>query len=51
MPDKLAVFRCDAGPSVGYGHFSRCLGLAEALEDNGWSCRFVMSRIGAELAF
>ncbi len=38
----LAVFRCDASPTIGAGHVSRCLALAEALTDAGWRVRFVV---------
>jgi UDP-2,4-diacetamido-2,4,6-trideoxy-beta-L-altropyranose hydrolase len=38
---QRAVFRCDAGRSIGTGHFVRCLALAEALVERGWSCLFL----------
>jgi UDP-2,4-diacetamido-2,4,6-trideoxy-beta-L-altropyranose hydrolase len=36
-----AVFRCDGGPTIGAGHLSRCLTLADALAQAGWSSRFL----------
>lgn len=38
---QQAVFRCDAGRSIGTGHLMRCLALAEALTERGWACRFL----------
>ena len=38
----LALFRCDASASIGAGHVSRCLALAEALADAGWRIGFVV---------
>jgi UDP-2,4-diacetamido-2,4,6-trideoxy-beta-L-altropyranose hydrolase len=38
---QQAVFRCDAGRSIGTGHLMRCLALAEALTERGWTCRFL----------
>jgi UDP-2,4-diacetamido-2,4,6-trideoxy-beta-L-altropyranose hydrolase len=38
---QQAVFRCDAGRSIGTGHLVRCLALAEALTERGWACRFL----------
>jgi UDP-2,4-diacetamido-2,4,6-trideoxy-beta-L-altropyranose hydrolase len=38
----LALFRCDASPTIGAGHVSRCLALAEALTETGWRVRFVV---------
>jgi UDP-2,4-diacetamido-2,4,6-trideoxy-beta-L-altropyranose hydrolase len=35
-----AVFRCDASPSIGGGHVSRCLSFAEALDVAGWRVAF-----------
>lgn len=33
-----AVFRCDATADIGFGHISRCIALAEALQLYGVSC-------------
>lgn len=41
---RLALFRCDASASIGAGHVSRCLALAEALAEAGWRVAFVVSR-------
>jgi UDP-2,4-diacetamido-2,4,6-trideoxy-beta-L-altropyranose hydrolase len=38
----LAVFRCDASPTIGAGHVSRCLAIAEALADVGWRIAFAV---------
>ncbi len=38
--ETLAVFRCDASPSVGYGHLRRCEALAAPLRRAGWTCEF-----------
>lgn len=45
MP-PLAVIRADAGPAMGGGHVQRCLALADALREHGWSCAFA-TRAGA----
>jgi UDP-2,4-diacetamido-2,4,6-trideoxy-beta-L-altropyranose hydrolase len=37
---SLVAFRCDGIPATGLGHLSRCLGLAEALEEQGAAVRF-----------
>jgi UDP-2,4-diacetamido-2,4,6-trideoxy-beta-L-altropyranose hydrolase len=42
MPSPHAIFRCDAAPSIGAGHVTRCLALAEALSENGWDIGFVV---------
>ncbi len=34
----LAVFRADAGSTIGWGHIMRCSALAVALRDAGWRC-------------
>lgn len=34
----LAVFRTDAGSTIGWGHIMRCSALAISLRDAGWRC-------------
>lgn len=43
MALKRALFRCDAGRSIGAGHVTRCLALAEPLANRGWSITFAVS--------
>ena len=40
---ELAIFRCDADEAIGGGHVVRCMGLAEALQHDGWSVAFAVS--------
>jgi UDP-2,4-diacetamido-2,4,6-trideoxy-beta-L-altropyranose hydrolase len=37
----LALFRCDGSPTIGAGHVTRCLSVAQFLSRAGWSCVFV----------
>ena len=39
---KNIIFRCDASQSIGYGHFSRCLSVAQCLKDFNWNVHFAM---------
>src|ERR1700748_3553478 len=38
-----AIFRTDASVTIGGGHVRRCIALADALADSGWSIGFVCS--------
>ena len=40
MSGQVAVFRCDASRQLGSGHVVRCLALADALAEAGWTCIF-----------
>jgi len=42
MTAPLAFFRCDASPTIGAGHVTRCLALAEALSEAGWDIIFAV---------
>jgi len=37
----MILFRCNAGPSIGFGHLVRCRSLAVALKEQGESCVMV----------
>lgn len=37
---RVVLCLCDGGADVGFGHISRCLALAEAFEECGWSAIF-----------
>ena len=47
---RLAVFRCDASPELGGGHVARCLVLADAMRDQGWSNIFAVQPGTAKVA-
>ena len=43
MAQPQAIFRCDGGLAIGAGHLSRCLTLADALAETGWSSLFLVN--------
>jgi len=49
-PSKTAVFRVDAGPGIGMGHFMRCRTLALELVKRKWVVFFVGSGMAKELS-
>jgi UDP-2,4-diacetamido-2,4,6-trideoxy-beta-L-altropyranose hydrolase len=42
-------FRCDANSDIGYGHFYRCLSLADAIHQQGFTCLFIMANTSDEI--
>jgi UDP-2,4-diacetamido-2,4,6-trideoxy-beta-L-altropyranose hydrolase len=42
MTAPIALFRCDASPTIGGGHVTRCMALAEALAEAGWRIGFAV---------
>jgi UDP-2,4-diacetamido-2,4,6-trideoxy-beta-L-altropyranose hydrolase len=42
MTAPVALFRCDASPTIGAGHVTRCLALAEILSETGWRIAFTV---------
>jgi UDP-2,4-diacetamido-2,4,6-trideoxy-beta-L-altropyranose hydrolase len=46
---RRALFRLDAGRTIGLGHALRCLALADELKSRGWSCRFALNPGAAAL--
>jgi UDP-2,4-diacetamido-2,4,6-trideoxy-beta-L-altropyranose hydrolase len=42
-PGRTLVFRADAAPHIGTGHVMRCLALAQAWQDEGGQCVFLMA--------
>ncbi|PKL42490.1 MAG: hypothetical protein CVV41_13135 [Candidatus Riflebacteria bacterium HGW-Riflebacteria-1] len=48
-PSKTAVFRVDAGPGIGLGHFMRCRTLALELIKRNWVVFFVGSGLPEEM--
>ena len=49
LPTKTAMFRVDAGPGIGMGHFMRCRTLAAELIRRNWVVFFVGSGLSREL--
>lgn len=49
-PSKTVVFRVDAGPGIGMGHFMRCRTLALELVKRKWVVFFVGSGMAKELS-
>jgi len=47
-PSSRIVFRTDASPDIGGGHVMRCLSLAEAIAERGWSVSFATSPLTVE---
>jgi len=46
-----AVFRLDAGATVGMGHFMRCNALAATFVDNGWTVDYAVNSGGQDAVF
>jgi UDP-2,4-diacetamido-2,4,6-trideoxy-beta-L-altropyranose hydrolase len=40
---KRVIFRCDASIQMGAGHIIRCIALADAFKQKGWSCAIAAS--------
>ncbi len=49
VPTKTAVFRVDAGPGIGMGHFMRCRTLAFEMIQRNWAVFFIGNGLPAEL--
>jgi UDP-2,4-diacetamido-2,4,6-trideoxy-beta-L-altropyranose hydrolase len=47
---RRALFRLDAGRTIGLGHMLRCLALADELAARGWACRFAVNPGAGALA-
>lgn len=46
---KIAIFRVDAGPGIGMGHFMRCRSLAIEMLKHSWVVHFVGSGLPEEM--
>lgn len=49
LPTRTALFRVDAGPGIGMGHFMRCHTLAMEMISHGWDVFFIGSGLPTDL--